>query len=113
VQFVGLWTCGHMMSKKALDATAATSVSAAAAPADAAAAAPHPDESSESGGCPVCGTAFTPADVILILPPEAERESRRRLLHITITLIYCFWFCLCLFIWFCQRSCFTAQTIEI
>jgi hypothetical protein len=73
LQFVGLWTCGHMMSKKALDATrdsSATPAHDAAADADAA--------TPGAGNCPVCSAAFTAADVVPILPSEADREARRR-----------------------------------
>jgi hypothetical protein len=63
-----------MMSKKALDATAT-----ADEPVDATAAAAAPaDQAKEGGGCPVCGAAFSAADVISILPAEAEREAKRR-----------------------------------
>ncbi len=78
MQFVGLWTCGHMMSKKALDATAdapdsASSVGGAAAAGD------HIEvKTAGSGSCPVCGMAFAAADIIPILPAEADRELRRR-----------------------------------
>lgn len=62
-----------MMSKKALDATAAADEALDPTVADAAG-----DAAKEGGGCPVCGAAFTAADVISILPAEAEREGKRR-----------------------------------
>ncbi len=81
MQFVGLWTCGHMMSKKALDATADAPDAAppAALLGGAAAAADHIEvKTAGSGSCPVCGAAFAAADIIPILPAEADRELRRR-----------------------------------
>ncbi len=80
VQFVGLWTCGHMLSKKALDAT--TDAPDAAADGDSAVAASDGDQghmkTAGGGSCPVCGVAFAAADIIPILPAEADREIRRR-----------------------------------
>ena len=80
VQFVGLWTCGHMLSKKALDAT--TDAPDAAADGGGAAADADADQGhvkgAGGGSCPVCGVAFAAADIIPILPAEADREIRRR-----------------------------------
>jgi hypothetical protein len=67
-----------MMSKKALDATAAAAEGHEATAADAAGDVAHSDQAKASGGCPVCGAAFSAADVIQILPAEAEREGKRR-----------------------------------
>ncbi len=81
-QFVGLWTCGHMMSKKALDATrdspSGDASTAASAAADSSSLAEEASKAPGAGCCPVCSVAFTSGDVVPILPSEAEREARRR-----------------------------------
>ena len=81
-QFVGLWTCGHMMSKKALDATADEPDASAAVATTSTAAADSADQGEATllggGSCPVCSAVISAADVIPILPSEADRETRRR-----------------------------------